>query len=102
LEENFRFFRLAGVGVGVGEKRRSAVEVIFGVGGHRALKVGDGGGEVFEFDFGYTAAIERIWRIGSSGDGFVIASAGAGEIAVVKVEESQFLVVAGRGIVENG
>src|SRR5580700_6314342 len=40
--------------------------------------------------------------IGARGDRFVIAGAGAREVAVVEIEQAEFFVVPGGRIVENG
>jgi len=102
LEEQFGFFGLAGLSVGVGKQAFAAMKIVVGVGREGAFEVGDGGGEISEGDFGYAAAVEGVGRVGAGGDGFVVGGAGAGEVTVVEIEQAEFFVVAGRGIVEDG
>src|SRR5205807_3902619 len=102
LKESGSFVRLPGLCVSVCEKSVGTVKVVFGIVVYRTLQIGDGGGEVSKFDLGDAAPVERIHVIGARGDGFVVAGAGFREIAVVEIEKSEFFVVSGRRIVENG
>jgi hypothetical protein len=96
------FFRLSGVSVGVSQQAFGAVEIVVGLGGYDALKVGYGGREISQLDFRDGAAIEGIGVVGAGRDSFVEGGAGAAGIPVVEIEQSEFFVVSGGGIVEDG
>src|SRR5580700_7062413 len=96
------FFRLSGVRIGVSQQAFGAMEIVVGLGSYDALKVGYGDREISQLDFSDGAAIEGIGVVGAGRDGSVEGSAGAAGIPVVEIEQSEFFVVSGGGIVEDG
>jgi len=83
------------------EQAESAVKIVSGIGGDDAFEIRDSSGEVAEFNFCDAPAIERIDGIGAGRDRFVVAGAGAGELAIVKVKKAELFIVARGRIVEN-
>lgn len=102
LKERLGLFRLTGLRVGVSQKPLGSLKVVIRIGGNRALEIRNRRGEIAQLDLSDAAPVERIDRIGSRRDRLIVASACPCKVAVVKIEQAKFFVVASRGVIKNG
>ncbi len=78
------------------------MKVVIRISRNRALEIRNRRGEIAQFDFCDATAVKGIGGISSRRDRLIVASARPRKIAVVKIEQPKFFVVAGRRIIKNG
>src|ERR1700683_3414688 len=102
LKQNLGFFLLSGLRVGMSQQPFGTLKVVIRISRNRALEIGNRRREIPQFDLSDAAAVEGIDGISSRRDRPIVASACPGKVAVVKIEQAEFFVVARRRIIENG
>src|SRR5580700_4760137 len=102
LKQRLSLFALSGLRVSMSQQACGTMEIIVRIGGDYALQIGRSRREISHLNLGDAAPVERIDRVGSRRNSFVITGTRAGKISVVEIEQAKFLIVSRRGIIQDG
>src|SRR5580693_6330264 len=97
----FGLLLLPGLRVGVGEQSEGAMEIVARVFAEDDFEVGYSGARVAKLQGADGPMVEDVGVVGAGGDGFVVCGSRQFKVMRVEIEVGEFLVVSGRGVVED-